>query len=56
MLRLLRESKRPDQISHELGVSKGELATQIRQILASIGAPDRAALLKALDSLPRETP
>ena len=56
LLRLLRESKRSDQISHALGLSKGELVTQIRQVLASIGAPDRAALLKALDSLPRETP
>ena len=53
MLRLLRESKRPDQISRELGLSKGELATQIRQVLASIGAPDRTALVKVLDSVPR---
>ena len=53
MLRLLRESKRPEQISRELGLSKGELATQIRQVLASIGAPDRIALLKMLDNLPR---
>ena len=53
MLRLLQESKLPDQISRELGLSKGELATQIRQVLASIGAPDRTSLLKVLDSLPR---
>ncbi len=53
LLRLLRESKRPDQISHELGITEGEVATQIRQVLASIRAPDGAALLKVLDSLPR---
>jgi DNA-binding NarL/FixJ family response regulator len=45
----LRQNAQHTAIAQELGISASELATQIRQILASIGARDRAALSAILD-------
>jgi DNA-binding NarL/FixJ family response regulator len=41
----LRQNVQHNAIAQELGLSGSELTTQIRQILTSIGAHDRAALL-----------
>jgi DNA-binding NarL/FixJ family response regulator len=51
VLRRLRQNMQHNAIAHELGVSGSELATQIRHILTSIGAPDRSALLMRVDGL-----
>jgi DNA-binding NarL/FixJ family response regulator len=47
----LRQNMQHNAIAHELGVSESELTTQIRHILTSIGARDRAALLLIMDRL-----
>ena len=49
VLRRLRQNELHDAIAHELGLSASDLRTQIRQILLSIGARDRASLLAILD-------
>ena len=45
----LRQNVRHNAIAQELGLSGSELRTQIRQLLTSIGARDRAALFVILD-------
>lgn len=54
VLKLLRQGQTRDAIARELGISGSELTTRIHHILASIRAPDRAALLDALAGLTPE--
>jgi DNA-binding NarL/FixJ family response regulator len=51
VLRRLRQDMQHSAIAHELRISGSELTTQIRHILTSIGAPDRAARLMIVDAL-----
>ena len=48
VLSRLRQNMQHNEIALELGLSASELRTQIRQLLTSIGARDRAALLAIL--------
>jgi DNA-binding CsgD family transcriptional regulator len=51
VLKRLRQNMRHILIAHELGISESELTKQIRDILTSIHAPDRNALLATVDLL-----
>jgi len=51
VLSRLRQNMQHKAIAYELGVSEDELARQIRHILTSIGARDRAALVVIVDGL-----
>ena len=51
VLKRLRQNMKHTVIAHELGISESELTKQIRDILTSIHAPDRTALLATVDLL-----
>jgi DNA-binding CsgD family transcriptional regulator len=51
VLKRLRQNMQHSAIAQELGLSASQLTSQIRQILARIGARDRAELLMIVDGL-----